>query len=315
VSFGPIAVTLPAPCKVNLTLDVFPPRPDGFHDLDSIVATFTPADLITVEVGDAPPGANKSTVRLFCDDPRLPQGEDNLAFRAARFFADRWLNGGHSVALSEDDAPPPPTFTVRLTKRLPHEAGLGGGSSDAAAVLRALASFFPPPSPDALAEAAAEIGSDVPLFLHGNRPVRMRGRGDVVEPLDVPLPPLFGVIVRPGVGVPTGPAYRQLDALPGRAPGGSTERFLTALADGGDIDALGAALHNDFEAAVLPAYPEVAEAHRAITGAGAVRALLCGSGSAVFGLARDRAHARSLADALLGRFPYVEAAAAMHNED
>jgi 4-diphosphocytidyl-2-C-methyl-D-erythritol kinase len=121
-------------------------------------------------------------------------------------------------------------------------------------------------------------------------------------------PPLYGVIVKPGVGVPTGPAYAALDALPGREPGRATARVLDALRRGASPDALGAAMGNDFEAAILPAYPEVAAAHRVVSEAGAVRALLCGSGAAVFGLARDRDHARALTAALCGRFPYVHLA-------
>ena len=284
-----------APCKINLTLEVFAPRPDGFHPLDSIVAPFTPADTVTVDIEEAqglPP------LRLFCDDPTLPTDDGNLAFRAARVFTETFL-------------PAPPSITIRLTKRLPHQAGLGGGSSDAAAVLRALASRFPV-SPDALKTVAAGIGSDVPLFLAGGA-VRMRGRGEIVEPLPVPFPAIHGILVRPPVGVPTGPAYRLLDTLPPRKAGASTERLLALLHSGNiTVASLGEALYNDFEAAVLPAYPEVADAHRAVQEAGAVRALLCGSGSAIFGLAHNSAHAAQLAAALRPRFPFVEVAASVN---
>ncbi|HVK03348.1 MAG TPA: 4-(cytidine 5'-diphospho)-2-C-methyl-D-erythritol kinase [Armatimonadaceae bacterium] len=285
---------LDAPCKVNLTLDVFPPRPDGFHDLDSVVARYLPADVLRVEVAQ---DLVEPRIALSCSDPHLPTNEGNLAHRAAAAFLERFC------------PEVPVAIRVALEKRLPHQAGLGGGSSDAAAVLSALRDQLCPALPDAdLRELAATLGSDVPLFLHDG-PVRMRGRGDAVEPLGVPLPDLYGVLVKPAVGVPTGPAYRLLDALPDRQPGSATGRLLDVLrSDVPGIDAIGAAMGNDFEAAVLPAFPAVAEAHRAVADAGAVRALLCGSGSCVFGLARDCEHAGALTKALCGQFPWVHLA-------
>ena len=159
---------------------------------------------------------------------------------------------------------------------------------------------------------AAGLGSDVPLFLHDG-PVWMRGRGDTIAPLRSALPSIFGVLLKPTVGVPTGPAYALLDALPEREELGG-KFIVTATAFLSDtlhkkrvqnaVD-LGPLLSNDFEAAVLPAYPEVARAHHAMREAGAVRALLCGSGSAIFGLARDRYHAQQLGNALREKWPYV----------
>jgi 4-diphosphocytidyl-2-C-methyl-D-erythritol kinase len=273
---------------VNLTLDVFPPRPDGYHDLDSVVYFFHPADELTITTVPGPPH-----VHLTCSDPSLPTDDGNLAYRTAQLYLDR-LSPGADFGIH-----------IALEKRLPHQAGLGGGSSDAAAVLCALTRCLGEPT----VEAAATLGSDVPLFLY-RTPLRMQGRGEVITTLGVEypsVPDLYGVIVKPAVGVPTGPAYRLLDSLPDRQPGSATPHLLDALVQG-DIVAIGAAMGNDFEAAIQPAYPEVAAAHQAVTEAGAVRALLCGSGSAIFGLARDRDHARVLTDALRGRFPFVETA-------
>ncbi len=287
------SISLPAPCKVNLTLNVFAPRTDGFHDLDSVVTTFAlPADEVKVTLR---PGAR--TIRLISKSTDVPKGAENLAHRAAQAFVDRFLPDENLAVY------------IKLEKRLPVQAGLGGGSSDAAAVLRALDTLIPgTASTNALAEVAASLGSDVPLFLSSG-PVRMRGRGEIIEQLDVALPPLWGVIVKPQVGVPTGPAYALLDALPNRVPGMATAPFIKALGDASsDIDRLGDLLANDFEAAVLPGYPDVAEAHLAVQKAGAVRALLCGSGSAIFGLARSRDHARELVRVLAGRFPWVKMA-------
>lgn len=285
---------VPAPGKVNLTLDVRMRRTDGFHDLDSVVAAFLPADELEISVRSGGPRG----VSLVCDDPALPTDSGNLAFRAAELFLSHLLPG-HDIAVG-----------LRLAKRLPAQAGLGGGSSDAAAVLRALSRLFPDAAaPDALTGIAAAIGSDVPLFLHPQAGLRMSGRGERIASLPAPLPVLHGVLVKPAVGVPTKQAYECLDALPDRQPGRATERLLSVLANGStDGETIGAAMGNDFEAAILPAFPAVAEAHRAVADAGAVRALLCGSGSAVFGLARDADHARALTKHLCGRFPWVKCA-------
>jgi 4-diphosphocytidyl-2-C-methyl-D-erythritol kinase len=287
------ALTLDAPCKVNLTLDVGLPRPDGFHDIDSVVAVFAPpADDITVRLTpSAAPG-----VLLICKHvpDGFPKGPENLAHRAAASFGERFGIPGR--------------IFVKLDKRIPLQAGLGGGSSDAAAVLLALNRLTGAATMEQLGEIAASLGSDVPLFLQEGRPVRMRGRGEQVEILPHPLPTLYGVLVKPNVGVPTGPAYAALDALTGRTPGMSTARFLEALAKGTGVRKLAPLLHNDFEEAVLPLYPEVAAAHKAVKAAGALRSLLSGSGSAIFGLAESRDHARTLVKNLCGEFSWVKLA-------
>ncbi|MES2461820.1 MAG: 4-(cytidine 5'-diphospho)-2-C-methyl-D-erythritol kinase [Armatimonadota bacterium] len=287
------AVTLDAPCKVNLTLDVGLPRADGFHDIDSIVAVFAPpADDITVR---HTPGAAKGVLLICKHVPDgFPKGPENLAHRAAVAFQEQFQIPGRVF--------------VKLDKRLPVQAGLGGGSSDAAAVLIALNRLTEAATMEQLRDIAASLGSDVPLFLQEGQPVRMRGRGELIDPLPHPLPTLYGVLVKPEVGVPTGPAYAALDALPDRAPGESTLRFLDALAKGSGVRKLASLLHNDFESAILPAYPDVAAAHRSVKTAGALRALLSGSGSAIFGLAESRDHARTLVKNLCGQYPWVKMA-------
>ena len=279
-----------APGKVNLTLDVFAPRADGFHDLDSVVALVLPGDDVTVCVSRDQ--ADRAVRLTLAGDDLVPIPADarNLAHRAAALFLERFAPEGEEAHVD-----------IHLVKRLPAQAGLGGGSSDAAATLRALSDLFPGAASSAeLARAGAQLGSDVPLFLSGAPLVRMRGRGEIVEPVTAPLA-VFGVLVRPNAGVPTGAAYALLDALPSRASGKATGALLDLLAAGNAALAdLAAALNNDFEAAVLPAFPAVALAHQQVQEAGALRALLCGSGSAVFGLARDANHARDLAQRLRG---------------
>ncbi|MBC8136049.1 MAG: 4-(cytidine 5'-diphospho)-2-C-methyl-D-erythritol kinase [Fibrella sp.] len=287
--------TVYAPCKVNLTLDVFPPRPDGFHDLDSVVVKLSPSDEIRYCTRFTP----QSIVQLWCSDPALPTGEKNLAYLAAKRYMD---DKAHCSVLLE------------LNKRLPYQAGLGSASSDAATVLQALQQnpdrFYETESENKLMVIASSIGSDVALFMVPGA-VRMRGRGDIVERLGLPMPTLHGVLVKPHVGVPTPAAYQLLDAIPDRTSGSATQNLVSVLQSSpNDLSAIASALGNDFEAAVLPAFPEVAEAHRAVRDAGALRVLLGGSGSAVFGLAESADQASTMARALreTNRFAWVEVA-------
>lgn len=286
-------IQVTAPCKINLTLDVGLRRSDGYHDLDSIVMTFSPSDALTIRVR---PGRG---ILLRCDDTSLPTDSRNLVYRAAESFL-------FQAGLTNDTQ-----VAIDLAKRVPIEAGLGGGSSDAATTLLALDRLFPGLlSFPALLDLGATIGSDVPLFLRPDQPsARLCGRGEQVVPLADPLPLLHGVLVKPEVGVSTKTAYALLDATVDRVSGEATRTLLATLRAGETLEAVGRALGNDFEEVVLPAFPPVAHAHQAVQSAGAVRALLCGSGSAVFGLARNREHARALVRALRGQFAWVKIAA------
>ncbi|WP_309716363.1 hypothetical protein [Armatimonas sp.] len=298
----PYKATLSSPCKLNLTLDVGLPRPDGFHEIDSLVVLLSASDELTVTVK---PGLRQ--VKLILKDRRpdavaietIPKGGENLAHKAAQLALDT-LAPGQELQV-----------WITLAKRLPAQAGLGAGSSNAATVLKAIGEALEAPTA-ALLPLAAQLGSDVALFLNPSPSpfpqgkegesrglVRMRGRGEIIEPIALDILKFYGVLARPAIGVPTGPAYALLDALPNRVVGAATERLLAG-------ESLADALSNDFEAAVLPPYPEVAALHTALTDAGAVRALLCGSGSSVFGLARNRAHALELVKKLAGRVAWLK---------
>ncbi len=192
------AVSVFAPAKLNLFLAITGRRPDGFHDLVSVVAPLTWGDTVRAEAGT--PGE----FTLACDDPAVPTDETNLILRAARAWAAAtgWAGGA----------------TFFLEKRIPMGAGLGGGSSDAVAALKALEALAGPEvrlAPMALAGVAAGIGSDCPLFLTGG-PAVMRGRGERVGALPPePAGRLTGrrvLVFKPGFGIPTPWAYGQLAA-------------------------------------------------------------------------------------------------------
>lgn len=175
-----------APAKINLSLRVLGRRADGFHDLESLLVPVSVAD--TLDITRRASGG----IEFTCDDATLPAGDDNLVVRAARLF-------GAASGIE-------PHVRIALAKRIPHGAGLGGGSSDAATTLLALDQLFETQlSREALATLAAQLGSDVPFFIYQSAAM-IRGRGELVEPVAFPhtLPLL---LIKPPFGVPTPWAY------------------------------------------------------------------------------------------------------------
>lgn len=261
-------LTLQAPAKVNLTLLVSARRGDGYHDVSTVMQTVDLGDTLTLT------GEGRG-LTLTCTDPAVPADDSNLVLRAARlFFAEAGL--------------PVPNLHFRLEKRIPSQAGLGGGSSNAASALLALRTLYAPALSDEKLECmAVRLGSDVPFFIRGGT-MHCTGRGERIAPLP-PLTAGWFVIVKPPEGFSTPAMYRRLDELP---PEPARPDGMTAALESGDIRAVAAALYNSFERAVPPD-----SAVRAIENAlrvhGALAAMLSGSGSAVFGLfdREDTAHA------------------------
>jgi len=264
-------IVVTAPAKVNLFLGIGSVRPDGYHDVTTVLHTLEFADTIRLE--PAP------TFSLTCvPDLGIP-AEDNLALRAARAFADVFeMSGGAAI---------------ELTKRIPSGAGLGGGSSDAAAVLAGLAEANGNDAADPrLVEVARTLGADVPFFLVGGAAL-MTGRGDRIE---AALPAIVApvVLVKPSAPVPTAAAYRAFDADPVEA--GDPGPVLDAL-QLADASSLGAVLTNNMTAAAIALVPEVADALAWMNAEpGVVGAAVAGSGSAVFAICADERTARRIAD-------------------
>ena len=246
--------------KVNLTLCVGNKRQDGYHEVTSVMQRISLWDTVTVQRGTG-------RDRLLCDAPVTEDENDNLCMRAARvFFAETGL---------ESDG-----VTVTLEKRIPMQAGLGGGSSDAAAVLRALRTLYDSGIGDgALESMGAKLGSDVPFFIRGGTQLAT-GRGEVVSPLP-PLAAGWFVVVKPAEGYATAEMYRRLDE-----PCSVLVRNSRYMQDA--VAAKGSSLRT------------VKDALRA---RGALGTLLSGSGSAVFGLFDDREAALAAAEALRETWP------------
>lgn len=250
-----------APAKINLTLEILNRQDDGYHLLRSLMVPLAFADELSIERAES---------FLFrCDDPAL-ENESNLAVKAAR---------------SLDAAP---RVAIHLRKRVPTQAGLGGGSSDAAAVLRAAmrGAFNDSFAVDWVA-LARSLGSDVPFFLVESGAL-VEGTGDRVTALGK-LPDWHVLIVKPPVAVSTAAAYATIDAHPRPTRSRNDSISIRALAalQRSDFRSVEELLFNDFHEIIASSTPEVAHAIDALRHAGVRRPLLCGSGSAVFALARD----------------------------
>jgi 4-diphosphocytidyl-2-C-methyl-D-erythritol kinase len=253
---------LKAFAKINLDLRVHGVRPDGFHDLRTIFQTLALHDTLTFV-------ARKGPFTVTCSDPAIPVDRRNLVWKAA---AALWRTAGRGRG---DE---PRNAVVHLEKQIPAEAGLGGGSSNAAVALVGLARLWGlDVDPPTLSRLAATLGADVPFFLVGGTALGL-GRGDDIYPL-VDLPRVPVVIVRPGFGVSTAEAYRWFDTERRRPPRSVPRQALPA-----DWPQWARNLRNDLEPAVTAHHPTLGRIKQALLEAGAMLAAMSGSGSTVFGL-------------------------------
>lgn len=258
--------------KINLTLRVGPLRADGFHDVRTLLQSIGLFDTLTVSQRRGP-------FALACRAPGVPTDNTNLVWRAARAL---WTAAGRDGE--------PKDAHIRLDKTIPHEAGLGGGSADAAAALSALNVIWElKQSRKDLHKIAATLGADVPFFLMGGTAVGT-GKGDELYPVD-DVSRLGIVIIKPSFGVSTASAYRWVDedraaGLPELATTRSREVHV-----GWETDPL--TIHNDLEAPVTRRHPEVLEAIEACYREGAMAAAMTGSGSAIFGVFSESAAPRA----------------------
>lgn len=260
-----------APAKINLTLAVLGRRPDGFHDLESWVVRLAWCDILTVAAANAP------SLTLTGSTSGVPHDETNLARRAACLLAD---------AVGR-----PPAVAIHLQKEIPPGAGLGGGSSDAAAVLLALNDLWALEWPiDRLSSIAAKIGSDVPLFLHHCSAV-LRGRGELVEPLPDAWRGWLAIVVPP-YSVATAAVYHRWTTLSASRPASQAlaQPWRTAAADAHELMAR---LFNDLEPAAFAVEPRLGSLHATLDGLHGRPVRMTGSGSCLFTLFDTEEEART----------------------
>lgn len=263
-----------APAKINLTLDILGRRLDGYHEMRMVMQTVSLCDTVQVEET-----AEGFRLESGLD---LPEGKKTLEQQAAEAFF-------RTLGL------PVPGLRVRLIKRTPAYAGMGGGSADVAALLRILRDHWCPNMTDAaLEEIGLTVGSDVPFCLRGGTALA-EGRGEVLTDL-APLPLCWIVVCKPDFGIPTPMLFARVDDA-SIADRPDTDGMCEALA-GGDLDGVASRLCNVFEAALPSEYDQVFAIKDKLLELGAMNAAMSGSGPTVFGLFRQEAAARQAAQTL-----------------
>lgn len=270
-------LSIKAPAKINLALDVLRKREDGYHDVDMIMTTIDLADRVDIRPV-ASGGIYVSTTAGF-----LPEDERNLAYQAAHLFQQRF-------AIKQGVA-------IHITKNIPVAAGLAGGSSDAAAVLRGLNRLWQTHlAVDELAELGAAIGSDVAFCVYGGT-ARATGRGEKIERLPSP-PPCWVVLARPEEAVSTKETYEALN-LSNKGPAPDIERMKAAIISR-NYEEICRHLGNVLEKVTIPRLPEIGQIKRQMTRLGADGVLMSGSGPTVFGFTLHESRARKIYNGLRG---------------
>lgn len=266
--WAPIMIkTYLAPAKINLCLHVLGKRADGYHDLAMLMQRISLYDRITLRLTSDP------GVRVCCAGVSLDPDQKNIAALAAESLL---ALVGSSVGVD-----------IEIDKQIPIAAGLGGGSSDAATVLMALNEMLDLKlSSQVLQEQGVRLGADVPFFIFGH-PAWATGIGDVLQRVEE-LPPIWYVLVNPGIAVSTAWVYGNL-RLTSRQDDHKIPRFSST------VDSVAAMLHNDLEEVTVGRHPEIAEVKRRLTASGAAGALMSGSGSTVFGIFAGKAEADAAA--------------------
>lgn len=252
-------LTLFSPIKVNLYLRIVGKRPDGYHDLETVMAPLDFGDMLTFAPAER-------DITMSCDHPALSTDDTNLVVRAAKRLAERFAVkcGAH----------------IALTKRAPLAAGVGGGSSNAAFTLLGLNKLWELGATEAqLGEIAASLGSDINFFMAGATAL-CRGRGEQVVPV-LFRPKAFVLLINPGFGISTKWAYEHWRPLTGQA---SDVTLLLRALERNDLDGVSASLYNSLEAPSVGKFPVLELLKRAMREEGATGALMSGSGASVFGL-------------------------------
>ena len=270
--------------KLNLTLDVLGKREDGYHDLQSVMQTVSIRDDIEIDVGTGKPWC------LKCDkEGIMPCDERNLAWKAAKVYCD---------AMKKD----PDGIEIRITKRIPSEAGMGGGSADAAAVLRALNRHYGEPlSIGALAELGAQVGSDVPFCVVCGTAM-VEGRGEKLRKLP-DMPDCIFVICKPEFSVSTPELYKKIDeCVIGKRP---DNRAMESALLAGDLEKVCQNVYNVFDPVVTADHAELNYIKSLLHQYGAAAYQMTGSGSAVFAIVSEFEIAAVLCNMLRDSYPQV----------
>ena len=271
-------ITIKAPAKINLALDTLHKRKDNYHEVEMIMTTVDLADYITVTP------LEKNEIVIKSNEFTMPLNEKNLAYQAAQLFKQHFnIDKG---------------VEIYIKKRIPVAAGLAGGSSNAAATLKALKELWKVDCTiDELAELGAQLGSDVPFCVYGGTALAT-GRGEIIQPIPSP-PKCWVILIKPRIGVSTKEIYEALDA--NQVEHLDIEGMLKCI-DNKDYKGICDRLGNSLEEVTLERYPVVAEIKNKLVQFGADAVLMSGSGPTVFALVRKEYKLRRIINSINGCF-------------
>lgn len=305
------SASLQSYAKVNLGLRVLGRRPDGYHDIETVLQSVSLADSVQIELKDG-------GIEVSCENPEVPEGEVNLAYRAAREFLRKSQQGIGAK--------------ITIGKKIPLGSGLGGASSNAATVLLGLNSLTGDAcSPEELSSLATELGSDAPFFLQGGTALAT-GRGETLD-FSLPTASLWFILVYPNFPISTEWAYSQIDrrllrsnrtqghrASQGKMRFSLTENafsanmMVKAIRDG-SISDIAANLRNSFEEVVFQEYPELRRLKEELISSGVLGASLSGSGSSLFGICEGENRAQRIGRQLSASGYWAKVARALSRQD
>lgn len=273
------AIKLKTPAKINLLLSILKKRLDNFHELETIYQTINLYDVITVEYIET----DETNIKILSNDRSLPVNSSNFAYQAA----EKFLEATHKKAFVK----------INLNKNIPIQAGLAGGSSDAACVLNALNKInFYPIEEAIIKRIALSIGADVNFFLKGGACIG-KGIGEILEPIKPAN--LDIVLIKPkNISVSTPKAYNMFDELSIKP---TPKRFfdLVDAMEANDVEKIAANLFNSLEYAVFKDHPQLKQYKERLVKLGCYNSLMTGSGSAIFGIAKNEDHANEIKEAIL----------------
>lgn len=272
-------ISIASPAKLNLFLEVVNKRPDGYHNIDSIFIKINLFDNINIDF------TNNELIETVTNHPLVPDGPENIVYKAADAIR-KYFNRSDGMC-------------INITKHIPVGGGLGGGSSNAASVIKALCRYWHEPydTPD-IAHIAASIGADVPFFLTDHLIARCKGIGEQIEPINSDAPLLF-VIVNPNICVSTGTIYARTDLQKKRK---NSDLFLKDFA-AHDVNNIGNKLFNRMQPVVSGMYPVIDTILSDLKEAGSINAIMSGSGSTLFGLIKDNLCAEKVVEHIRYRYP------------
>lgn len=256
-----------AHAKINLYLDVKEKHPDGYHEIESIMQQVSLSDTITLTLNDH---AGENRIKITCDDPAIPTDRRNIVWKCAEKFFDHFGIGKYDIEIG-------------ITKRIPSSAGLAGGSSDGAAVLKLLDKAFAcSASTDKLCAIGAKVGADIPFCIVGKACI-CRGIGEILTPIALPIQNYSIIVAFPGGGVSTPEAYALLDKTPNDGVQRNPDDILGEIKSGKTPTSL----YNAFERAILPVHDGATALRGSMLSLGAVSSLMSGSGPSVYGIFDD----------------------------